>query len=401
MPVIDQAQLGGGDSHPIGFRVTAAGPVTVHTVPAPHPTHSETGMLGAVAIMRPGSSKPVARATAKMTDPFMGARYVATEADVALGGDWTASVFNGSDDAMTWSTTIGGDNVIPIPPLPVHTISLDVTFLNLLFEELTTLASLHVHLQSSGDQSAQSSVTWSPALTHLVKTSGSTFHLDDQPHTVHVPLTGDTFDVTFRIDDLDSDPAYPKLFLEAGTPPKLSATLDFQSATFEALSIAVPNMSVDFIEVTVDIYFDGTVRTGCTASAHLTFNSIDVSNDLADAIAGAIDGKIHGDPTLSSFAIPDVLKGNIDGFFRRLTRLDHAATITGYRSDGVTLWIDYTLPEPQPVHPAGGVVGVHPVGQPVGAVTGSSGGPVTGVTPSEVGSVKAGPGGPHPVIEDK
>src|SRR5947207_11115081 len=72
-PISDETQIAGEESHPIQFRLTGSGPVSVHSVPTPHPGHSETGVLGWVAIVKPGGGAPAARTVAHMTDSFMGA----------------------------------------------------------------------------------------------------------------------------------------------------------------------------------------------------------------------------------------------------------------------------------------------------------------------------------------
>ena len=192
-------------------------------------------------------------------------QYQATAADAALFGNWTCEVDNGLDVPLTWTTAISG----PVTNIPLQSASFDLGLLNLLLTELTTIAALSVHLQSSADQSQLSEVSWSAAIATLMNgLTGYPFHLDDPAQS-------------FRITNLNSDPSYPTVFL-SGDRLTLTATVRFMTddVKLEALDWPVPDITIGFFEVTLAVTFDGIIHPACSAVATLQFNSTDVSGQV-------------------------------------------------------------------------------------------------------------------------
>jgi hypothetical protein len=266
--ISDQTQISGSDSHDILFRVVAPGMITIFSAAPPqHPTHSDSGVLGWLTLRRPGSNAVLKRKVAKLTDSSITLQYQATAADAAVFGNWTCELDNGLDVPLTWNTTISG----PVTSIPLQSASFDLGLLNLLLTELTTIAALSVHLQSSADQSQLSRVSWSAALATLL--GGLTeypFHLDDE--TKHTPIG----DIGFRIAGLDSDPDYPKVGL-SGDPLSLTATMRFltDGTKLVALNWPVPDIDLSLFEVSLQVTFDGNIYPACSAIATLRFNSVD------------------------------------------------------------------------------------------------------------------------------
>lgn len=335
--ISDQTQIGGTDSHDILFRVAAPGMITIYsTVPAHHPTHSDSGVLGWIILRRPGSNAVLKRKVAQLTDSSITLQYQATAADAAVFGNWTCEVDNGLDSPIVWTTTISG----PVTSIPLASASFDLGLLNLLLTELTTIAALSVHLQSSADQSQLSNVSWSPALATLLSgLTGYPFHLDDEAKSTPIG------DIVFRITNLDSDPDYPTLVL-SGDPLSLTATMRFltDGAKLVALDWPVPDINLSFFEVSLELTFDGNIHPTCSAVATLRFNSMDVSGDVESGVIDALNKRMHGDPQLAQYFAPDQVRAYIDGFVTRLLRLGAQSKIRAYRSDGQSLIVDYSPP---------------------------------------------------------
>lgn len=335
--ISDQARISGSDSHDIPFRVVAPGMITIHSaVPPQHPTHSESGVLGWLILRRPGSNAALKRKVAHLTDSSITLQYQATAADAAVFGNWTCEVDNGLDVPLTWTTNISG----PVTTIPLQSASFDLGLLNLLLAELTTIAVLSVHLQSSADQSQLSKVSWSGALATLL--SGLTeypFHLDDEAKQTPIG------DIVFRIAGLDSDPDYPKLDL-SGDPPRLTATMRFltDGAKLLALDWPVPDITLSFFEVSLQVTFDGNIHPACSAIATLQFNSMDVSSDVESGVVDALNARMHGDPQLSQYFTQDQVRAYLDRFVTRLLRLGAQSQIRAYRTDGQSLIVDYSPP---------------------------------------------------------
>jgi hypothetical protein len=336
-PISDQTQIGGTESHDILFRVAAPGMITIYSsVPAHHPTHSDSGVLGWIILRRPGSSAVLKRKVAQLTDSSITVQYQATAADAAVFGNWTCEVDNGLDSPIVWTTTISG----PITSIPLASASFDLGLLNLLLKELTAIAALSVHLQSSADQSQLSNVSWSPALATLLGgLTGYPFHLDDEAKSTPIG------DIVFRITNLDSDPDYPTLVL-SGDPLSLTATMRFltDGIRLVALDWPVPDITLSFFEVSLELTFDGNIHPTCQAVATLQFNSMDVSGDVESGVIDALNKRMHGDPQLAQYFAPDQVRAYIDGFVTRLLRLGAQSIVRAYRSDGQSLIVDYSPP---------------------------------------------------------
>ena len=189
---LDVAEIAGTDSRDVRFRVVEPGPITIHSVPSGHPTHSDSGVLGWLLLLRPGQGSG-REDTAKLTDGFMGLTYNATAADVALAGAWTCVLNNGADIPLKWQTSISGHVAANAPP-PVSTASFDVELLNAMVAEVVTAADFRVHLQSSADGSELSALSWSPGLGFG---SGYVFHIDDA--SKHIDIID--ADIVWRIGD--------------------------------------------------------------------------------------------------------------------------------------------------------------------------------------------------------
>jgi hypothetical protein len=335
--ISDQAQIGGQDSRDILFRVVAPGMITIHSAAPPqHPTHSEMGVLGLLLLRRPGSNTVLKRKVAQLTDSSITLQYQATAADAAVFGNWTCELDNGLDVPLTWTTAISG----PVTSIPLQSASFDLGLLNLLLAELTTIAALSVHLQSSADQSQLSNASWSAALGTLL--GGLTiypFHLDDVAKSTPVG------DIVFRITNLDSDPNYP-IVAVSGDPPRLTATMRFltDGAKLEALDWPVPDITISFFEVSLAVTFDGIIHPACSAIATLQFNNIDVSSGVESAVVDALNARMHGDPQLSQYFTQDRLRAYLDGFVTRLLRLGAQSIVRAYRTDGQSLIVDYSPP---------------------------------------------------------
>jgi hypothetical protein len=330
--VSDERKIGGTSSHYILFRVVAPGPITIHSDPADHPNHSESGLLGWLILRRPGNNTPV-KQEAQLTDQFMALTYQATAADVAVGGTWTCQVYNGADYGFIWHTNIRGF----ITDIPFQTASFDIGLLNLLLAEAVTTAEVQLHLESSGDDTPRSTVLWSAAIAPLMNGSrGRSFHLDDQPYET------DIGDVVFRIKNLDAEPTDP-LFLLLTNPLRLELRLRFRTdnALLEALDWEVPDITISSFEAGLSVDFDGTIYPFCSTTATLRFNSIDVSHDVADAVVKALRDRMFGDPELAQFFSSDQVQSYINSFFTRLLRLGQQAQIRGYRADGPHLIVDH------------------------------------------------------------
>ena len=256
--------------------------------------------------------------------------------DVAVFGNWTCEVDNGLDVPLTFTTTISG----PITNIPLASASFDVGLMNLLLTELTTIAELSVHLQSSADQSQLSKVSWSPALATLLSgLTGYPFHLDDEAKQTPIG------DIVFRIAGLDSDPDYPKLDL-SGDPPRLTATMRFltDGAKLLALDWPIPDIDLSFFEVRLEFTFDGLIHPSCSAVATLRFNSMDVSSEVEGGVVDALNARMHGDPQLSQYFTQEQVRTYLDGFMTRLLRLGAQSQIRAYRTDGQSLIVDYSPP---------------------------------------------------------
>jgi len=217
----DDAEIGGGDSRAIRFTLLGPGPVRVNTRPQRQPTHSESGELGEVWLLRPGSSKPAAKAKTafSLSAGSVGLTFQATDADAAIPGLWTCEVRNWTDDSGTWHTTIFG-SIAPEPPEQLATVSFDVELLNLMLATVVNAANLQVHLESSEDGSELCHAQWSKAVSKKLGQDGYRFNLPPQSSEAY------GIDWTFAIPGIDSMAGSARLVLKDG-PPRLSATIVF------------------------------------------------------------------------------------------------------------------------------------------------------------------------------
>ena len=103
--VQDQGELDGGDSRTITFRPNEPGPITIVSELTKTIAHSETGELGAVSLVRPGNSAVLVNRT-PIGGHTLGLSYVATAADLAVAGNWTCTVSNGTETSAFCATTV-------------------------------------------------------------------------------------------------------------------------------------------------------------------------------------------------------------------------------------------------------------------------------------------------------
>jgi len=325
----DQARLYAGDVRDIFFRVLQPGLITIRSVPDHLPQHTELGALGTLTLQPPGSTTSVARVSAKVSDGMILLRHQATAAELAVAGEWTCELSNDSDEPLTFSTQIMG----PVADVPLQSASINMGFLNTLLASATTIADIHLHVES-GPPGTASFVSWSPSIASLLKgLPAYYFHVDDYTKNVAPGL-----DVRFHLKDLDSDPQYPRVVL-LSNPLRLTAILQLApGATIE--TDPGPDVDLQFFQISVDVAFDGTLYPDCQARAFLSFNGIDVSQALQSGVVDAMRSALATVPEAGR----DQVRGYLDGFFYRLLRLDNGAQIRNYRSDQNTLTVDYYLP---------------------------------------------------------
>ena len=117
--------------------------------------------------------------------------------------------------------------------------------------------------------------------------------------------------------------------------------------TWECLDSPVPDIHVTQFEAGAEVGFDGTVTPICTAQASIDVPVVGVEDVSGQVESGVLD-KVNAamqDPQVVSFLAADRVRSYLD-IFSRLLRLDAQAQIQAYRSDGTTLFVDYTRPEP-------------------------------------------------------
>jgi hypothetical protein len=358
--ISDETEIPGEQSHPVQFRLTGPGPITVHSVPTPHPQHSEKGVLGWLTIMRPGGGQPAARAVAHLTDAYLGATYNATDADAALTGNWTAEISNGALEAATWATSIRGNVTLP-PSRPFLTASFDVELFNLIVAEVVGVASVSLHLTSDSGQQQLSTMTWSAALAARLGKPSVAFHVDDPQSSVGIPGTGDSIPLSFHIAHLDTDPAGTTVIL-GGTEPSLQATLTFQPDQILQGTDGTPDISIHSLTLVLEIGFDGVLNATCTAGASTLDGLLDESDKVASAMTSQVNAQLQatgGD--FAKYTDQTAVKSNIETFFARLMHLPRGAVIKQFRYDGGSLLVDYYPP------PIDESVAVHAVHEAVGA----------------------------------
>lgn len=337
--ISDDAVIAAGDSRDVQFRILAPGSITIRSVPAHHVVHSESGFLGWLVLLRPGSAKPVRKATAHLTDSAITLKYQATDLDAEIPGQWTCQINNGTDDPLGFTTNITGF----VGGHEQRTASIDSGLINLLLSEASAVASVRVHLESSevGDRSL---VSWSQAIAAVLPggISAYAFHIDDFTKRVPIPRTHEEVEIHFRLLNLDSDPAFPTVLVSAD-PLSVTAVLRFEmnTAKIVALNYPVPDIDVDFYEVSVDVGFNGTMRLRCRAKATLRTLKLDVSDAVESGTIDAVNAKL-ADPQIARYFSHENLRSYIDAFFIRAMRLGKQAELRTYRGgDPRTVIVDY------------------------------------------------------------
>jgi len=107
LSVHDDAQIGSGDTRTITFRPGQPGLIEIGSAPQHAPGKSDSGMLGALSLWRPGSTALVAHSqTAIGASGLKPLQHTATAAELAVPGDWRCDVINGTNAALQFSTTI-------------------------------------------------------------------------------------------------------------------------------------------------------------------------------------------------------------------------------------------------------------------------------------------------------
>lgn len=346
--VSDSTTLGGADSHRITFRPGAPGPISVRSVPRHLPTRSELGLLGALTITRPGASKPVVLVRVKLGQPLLAASHQVTADELAAPGDWGVSVFNGSDETVTFDSEVTFRTAIQ---LEHRTATIDVGLLQLLLAEAVADAGVSWHLQgsASADQ-ADSFITWSDAAAGFLHgQAGMQFQVPDIRIERHFDVGTLTW-LVLRIENADSDSSSPvsTLLTARGTLPVASFTVTFapdrarivaidSDVDLDSLGIAV---NIGSLQVFVELDFSGTITATSLGSADITaagLNVADISDDLTITVPRNLNTAFAGIDAAS-------VRAQLNRFFSLLMRLDADARIDGYSTDGVTLTVAYSVP---------------------------------------------------------
>ncbi len=162
--VPDLATIAAGGQRLTTFRPGQPGPIAIRCTPTPVPTNtqSQTGLLGKLTLLKPGNVT-AATANAPIGSNVLTLSYTATEADLAVAGDWTCRIDSGISVAASFDTEI-----TYVSAFPLQTASFDLTLLNAILGEAVATAAVCVHLESSGDQSKQSVISWSVPVADLI-----------------------------------------------------------------------------------------------------------------------------------------------------------------------------------------------------------------------------------------
>jgi hypothetical protein len=231
------------------------------------------------------------------------------------------------------------------------TASFDIGLLNALLAYAASVAAVCVRLQSSGDGTDQSVVSWSIPVADLIG------GLVEYRFNVANP-THETLDITFQwqLVNLNSDLDYPSLVIQAN-PLALVAKLPFYTYGTQLKGIgAAPDIQLQSFTLTVAVSFDGLITPACVASASFMIAGevVDVSGDIESSTVSSINSKLS---KLSSVTV----SGEIDKFFTLLLRLNGQtirlpndvtepllASILQYSVEGDSLVVTYTLAPPAP-----------------------------------------------------
>jgi hypothetical protein len=191
---------------------------------------------------------------------------------------------------------------------PLQTASFDLTLLNLILGEAVETAAACVHLESSGDQSEQSVISWSVPVADLIGGSVETrLHIDD--------VSKD--DATFRLLGLDSDVITVTL---NSAPLNLVGVALFDTTIAVLKNIGglpLGDIHFQFFAITVTVGFDGSIAATC---------AVEASNDSGD-IQSAVESKLSSLIQQKGLT-PTKVRQVLDSFFIQLMRLNPSATTT-------------------------------------------------------------------------
>jgi hypothetical protein len=381
-------EIGGGASHAILFHVAGAGLISVHSTPSRVPAHSDSGDLGVLAIMKPGSGIPVARSVpAALSAGTLTLNYQVSAADAAAGGMWSVRVTNLTDDTLSWHTTISG--VVAVPQ--VVTASIDLAFINTVLSVAAAAFNPHAHLETSGDPTQLGSRFYVSTQTNGVPNT-----IVYQKYIADIQKLG----ATYRL-NVDSDPTQTTVMLTTD-PIALSLHIGFNvgGVALTALTTGFPDITFSAFEIDVAVGFDGTIVPSCYVEAHPATigDAVDVAAEVESQATSQV-AALANDPTFGAYLRPAVLHDLIIKYISIFLRLGPTETIQQFHSDGATLFVDYlaavspTDPVP-PVHPPLPPVNPVPSGlpeDPVGAVhpvfpDAAEASPVTAQTGGQAGS---------------
>lgn len=367
----DQTTIPGGSGHTIQFRPVEPGNIIVRSTAAHPPTHSETGLLGRLELHRPGQATAVASYNGKISGgAVLEVTYAATQADLAIAGNWLCRVTNATEVDVVFNTVISYPSTIP---LLQKTATFDVALLNLLIAEAVAASGLDFHIQSSADASeAESSISWSTNVGDSLPGDwkGQTaywFQLPDDRIEGDVVIGTATW-LVLRVVNFDSDPDAPvQAFITSsdGVPVlQLALTLNPAGAKIIGVDSDVDldklGIEADIhnptIAAQVDFYGSGLSAT-VDLSASVTAAGVPIP--LGDYVKNQIQDKVNG--KLAGLSATQ-LRQYVDSFFVNLMRLGSQATIERYQIDAnnQTLTVSYSVPGSvrpvQPVAPVGPVV---------------------------------------------
>ena len=340
----DQVATDGGSAHLIHFRPGNPGLIGIRSVPADSKAHAESGFLGILELLRPGTATPVVPAVkVKSGQPWLALSYTATAADLATSGDWTCRVTNETDVKMAFTNDIVSPGTIP-----VQRASFDIGLLNLIFAEAVAAAAIHVHLASSESKDDKASViSVAPTVAEALNRPDLVdyrFHIDDVQHSISVPndlktdviaallglgvelavahaIIDGNVSVTLRIVSLDSGGNVPIVSV-ATNPLALQVYFRFADGGTIVSPTFPVTVTVNSLAVALTLGFDGTVTVECDTSATLSIGpySDDVSATLKDAIEQKFKDELSN-PDLAAVLGPAALKAGIEKFVIALMRL--------------------------------------------------------------------------------
>ena len=237
-----------------------------------------------------------------------------------------------------------------------QTASIDLELLNMILQELSNLAQVTVHLQSSPKDDPAwkyTSVSWSQAIANLLPapfagTSSYSMHVDNPT----VEKDGHEFD--FEILGLNA----PSTLVFVSNTPDLvvQVTFDPQKGAIKALGALLPDIDVSSLVLSVHVGFDGSVRPQVQASAAFQDSPLpglpDPSSDLQTDFQQQLNNRV------SALISAQTVKQAVDSIFVRMMRLNSVsappqAAVTTYQAniqsysidDNGALLVTYSLAE--------------------------------------------------------